>query len=130
MTTSEFVCLFHNFKYSCNLQQILNLLRADLHTGDYDINQFARQSLCICELSSTINEEAFNHQKDQFDELQNELWYKKVNPIIEKHIIQTDADQICISKLYQMIYEMYQRKKNFSASEPVRKTKKSKKIVH
>ena len=63
MTSSSSICLFHNRRYSSNIQCILNLLRINVIKIKCDLNQIAKKILCICNVSDNqtiINDEEFN----------------------------------------------------------------------
>ena len=57
------VCLFHDRRYSSNIQRILNLLRINIIKIKYDLNTIGKKSLCTCSLTDdqlAITDEELN----------------------------------------------------------------------
>lgn len=120
MTTSSSICLFHDRRYSSNIQCILNLVRKNFIKIKCDLNLIGKKCLCICKLSSDemliSNEELINKQ-EEFDKLKIHQCFKEINRIIQLKIIQTCDTQISIYKLLELICDISNEKRFLKLSK-------------
>ena len=116
--SSTSVCLFHNRRYSSNIQRILNLLRIHTIKTKCDLNYIAKKSLCTCNLSDTqltITDEEFLKREELYEKLKINLikrnqWSDEIDKLIELRIRNTCEDKLSINKLLKLVCEISNEK--------------------
>src|ERR1700722_1292586 len=106
MTTS---CLFHDRRYSSNVQRILNILRRNVIKIKCDLNLIGKRSLCICKLSSNdmiITDEELNKKQQEFEKLKIHQWSNEIDRIIQFKIMNTCDNKISLYKLFKLICDI------------------------
>ncbi len=127
MTTSSSICLFHDRRYSSNIQHILNLLRINIIKIKCDLNMTGKRSLCTCKLSSDqmlITDEEFNEKQKEFEEIQTHQYLKEINQIIQLKIMNTCDSKMSIYKLLKLICDILNDKIFPQISKPIQTGKK------
>ena len=117
MSSNSSICLFHDRKYSSNIQYIFNLLRKNqLKKIKCDLNLIGKKSLCTCRLSSssdssiTITDEQLLKKQKEFNKLKIHSYFEIIEQIIQFKIMNTCQNQICLYKLLKFICDVCNEK--------------------
>lgn len=107
--SSSTVCLFHNRRYSSNIQHILNLLRINTIKSKCDLNYIAKKSLCVCNLSDNqlaITDEQLNKIQKLYVKIKTQRCLDEIDQLLEKKIMTTCDNKISIYKLLKLICDI------------------------
>jgi hypothetical protein len=107
------VCLFHDRRYSCIIQRILNLTHTNILTVRCDLNMSGKKGLCTCNLSDeqlVITNEQFIQIQEEFEQLKSKFkklqqWPEELDRLVEQKI-KTTGCQISMYKFHKLICDI------------------------